>query len=184
MGEATLQDWVGRSQTLADVLTPAPARALAATLNRLDLLELAPGDAIQPLWIWLSFLPLAPASQIGTDGHPRRGGFLPPIDLPRRMWAGSRCRFHAPLRLGAAVERTSTIAKISEKAGKAGSMVFVTVSSRHDRRRRAGDGGGAGHRLPAHPRALLPARTHAASAVRLAGGRCGGPQCSCSASRR
>ena len=128
MGEPTLQDWVGRSQTLADVVMTAPARALAATLDRLDLIELAPGDALQPIWSWLYFLPLAPASEIGPDGHPKRGGFLPPIDLPRRMWAGSRCRFHAPLRIGAAVERKSTIAKVSEKAGKAGSMVFVTVT--------------------------------------------------------
>ena len=127
MGEATLQDWVGRTQVLTDTITPAPARALAATLNRLDLSQLGEGDAIQPLWSWLYFLPLAPSSQIGPDGHPKRGGFLPPIELPRRMWAGSRCRFHAPLRIGDAVERTSTIAKVSEKAGKAGTMVFVTV---------------------------------------------------------
>ena len=74
-------------------------------------------------------LPFAPGplAEIGEDGHPRRGGFLPPVELARRMWAGSRCAFHAPFRIGDAVERTSTIARVAEKEGKTGPMVFVTV---------------------------------------------------------
>jgi 3-methylfumaryl-CoA hydratase len=124
------QDWVGRSEVREDRIDPTPIRALAATLNRSTDISAEAGAAISPVWLWLYFLPLAPMAEIGADGHPRRGGFLPPIALPRRMWAGSRCSFDAIVRIGDTVERTSTIQKISEKTGKAGSMVFVTV--RHD----------------------------------------------------
>lgn len=126
MGETRWSDWVGRTEILHDHVSVTPARALAATLDRGDL-DLTAGAAVPPLWVWLSFLPLAPMAQVGPDGHPRRGGFLPPVELPRRMWAGSRCVFHAPIRLGAEIERASTITKVSEKTGKAGDMVFVTV---------------------------------------------------------
>lgn len=127
MGE-NLTGWIGRQEQAIDLVTPVPARALAATLGRAA--AFAPGDALPPLWIWLYFLPLAPAGEIGPDGHPRRGGFLPPIALERRMWAGSRCRFHAPIRIHDAVSRVSTITNIAEKSGKAGDMVFVTVQHR------------------------------------------------------
>ena len=100
---------------------------MAATLNRSDLDGLGPGDEAPPIWVWLHFLPVASASALGVDGHPRRGGFLPPVPLTRRMWAGSRCTFHAPVRIGDAIERTSTVLKIVEKVGEAGAMVFVTV---------------------------------------------------------
>jgi 3-methylfumaryl-CoA hydratase len=112
---------------LSDRVAAVPARALAATLNRDDAIPTTPGSPLPALWIWLSFLPIVPMSQVGADGHPKRGGFLPPIELPRRMWAGSRCVFHAPIRVGDQVERTSEIARVAEKAGKTGSMVFVTV---------------------------------------------------------
>ncbi len=127
MSESHWSAWVDRTETRRDVVSPTPARALAATLDRADLAGLGPGDPIPALWIWLYLLPLVPASGIGQDGHPRRGGFLPPVELARRMWAGSRCAFHAPIRIGDAVERTSTIARVAEKAGKTGPMVFVTV---------------------------------------------------------
>lgn len=121
------QTWVGRSETRHDVITAAPLRGLAATLDY----DAPPwGDEAPPLAHWLYFLPTARQSEIGEDGHPRRGGFLPPIELPRRMWAGGRLTFHAPLRVGAEAERVSTISKIAEKAGASGEMVFVTV--RHE----------------------------------------------------
>jgi 3-methylfumaryl-CoA hydratase len=123
MGEADLADWVGRKEVHEDRATETPARALAATLDRP-----APKDELPALWSWLYFLPLAPMSEVGADGHPKRGGFLPPVSLPRRMWAGSRCTLEAPLRLGAALTRSSTILKVSEKEGRAGPMVFVTVA--------------------------------------------------------
>lgn len=127
MGE-DLTGWIGRQDNATDHATPVPARALAATLGRPVAFDT--GDALPPLWIWLYFLPLAPAGEIGPDGHPKRGGFLPPIALERRMWAGSRCRFHAPIRIGDALTRQSTITNIAEKSGKAGDMVFVTVQHR------------------------------------------------------
>jgi 3-methylfumaryl-CoA hydratase len=84
------------------------------------------------LWHWLYFLPLARQSEIGPDGHPRRGGFLPPVPLPRRMWAGSQFEFRTPLRLGDALQRDSTIVDVSGKTGRSGELVFVKV--RHELR--------------------------------------------------
>ena len=89
----------------------------------------AVGTALPPLWHWLYFLPQARQSEIGPDGHPRRGGFLPPAPLPRRMWAGGRLRWLPanPLRVGDAVQRVSTIASVVGKAGRSGDLLFVTV---------------------------------------------------------
>ena len=127
MAEARWQDWVGRTEVATDRVSETPARALAATFDRPDLAGLGSGEVLPAVWIWLYFLPVVPSAGIGPDGHPRRGGFLPPVPLARRMWAGSRCTFHAPIRIGDALERTSTIAKVAEKVRAAGEMVFVTV---------------------------------------------------------
>jgi 3-methylfumaryl-CoA hydratase len=120
---------VGRTEKRADVVTVTPVAALAATLDRDDPLPLA-GDPLPPLWHWLYFLPLHRQSEIGPDGHAKRGGFLPPVPLPRRMWAGGRLTFRAPLRIGERIERTSTIADVTAKEGRSGPLVFVLV--RHD----------------------------------------------------
>jgi 3-methylfumaryl-CoA hydratase len=82
---------------------------------------------VPPCWHWLYFLPLRRASGIGPDGHPRRGGFLPPVPLPRRMWAGSRITFERPLRAGEAIRRTSRIDDVTVKEGRSGTLVFVRV---------------------------------------------------------
>jgi 3-methylfumaryl-CoA hydratase len=124
-----LADWVGRTETLTDTLTATPYAALAATLDR-DPARPPDGTALPPLWHWLYFLPLARQSAIGPDGHARRGGFLPPVPLPRRMWAGGQLDFHHPLGIGDRVERTSTIVSVSEKSGRSGPLVFVRV--RHE----------------------------------------------------
>lgn len=130
--ETTLAAWVGRSETRRDTLTVTPALALAATLDRpADRYEA--GTALPPLWHWLYFLPLHAQSEIGPDGHAQRGGFMPPVPLPRRMWAGSQFEFHQPLHLGEAVERTSTIANVKVKQGRTGPLVFVKVQ--HEVRR-------------------------------------------------
>jgi len=126
-----LTDWIGRSETLHDTITAAPVRGLNATLDHAAL-AVAPGMPLFPLWHWLYFLPQHRQSEIGPDGHARRGGFLPPVPLPRRMWAGSQFEFRAPLRVGDAVERTSTIADVKSKDGRTGRLVFVKV--RHDLR--------------------------------------------------
>jgi len=121
--------WVGRTETRVDQVTPTPVAALAATLDRGDLPP-ASGDPLPPLWHWLYFLPLARQSEIGRDGHPQRGGFLPPVPLPRRMWAGGRFDFLQPLHVGERIERTSRIADVTSKEGRSGPLVFVLV--RHE----------------------------------------------------
>lgn len=125
---AHLQSWIGRSETLSDSVTAAPMRALSATLDRDDAAPV-PGTALPPLWHWLYFLPMAPQSQIGPDGHPKRGGFLPPVPLPRRMWAGGRLEWNAdnPLRQGDVVTRTSRIESVTHKSGRTGDLLFVLV---------------------------------------------------------
>ena len=131
MDEHRLTDWIGRSETLHDTITAAPVRGLNATLDH-EALVVEPGMPLFPLWHWLYFLPQHRQSEIGEDGHARRGGFLPPVPLPRRMWAGSQFEFHAPVRVGDAVERTSTIADVTAKTGRTGPLVFVKV--RHELR--------------------------------------------------
>jgi 3-methylfumaryl-CoA hydratase len=131
MDQDALQAWVGRTEERHDVVTEAPIAALAATLDRDDPLP-QPGDPVPPLWHWLYFLPGARQSEIGPDGHAQRGGFLPPVALPRRMWAGGRLLFHEPLRVGDPIRRISRIERIDAKAGQSGSLVFVTVSHRVD----------------------------------------------------
>ncbi len=126
-----LKAWIGRSETLRDIAQPVPVAALTATLD-LPAMTLEAGMALPPLWHWLYFLPLARQSEIGPDGHPRRGGFLPPVPLPRRMWAGSQFEFRAPLRLGDVLQRSSTIVDVSGKSGRSGELVFVKV--RHELR--------------------------------------------------
>ncbi len=125
MDIANLQQWVGTTETRTDVVTAAPVAALAATLD----IE-QPGDALPSLWHWLYFLPVHRQSELGPDGHAKRGGFLPPVDLPRRMWAGGRVEFHRPLRIGENITRVSRIADVKLKEGRSGALVFVLV--RHE----------------------------------------------------
>lgn len=120
-----LQRWIGRSETRTDLIHAGTANALAATLG--SELVLQEGDALPPLWHWTCFWSPAPASAIGPDGHATRGGFLPPVSLPRRMWAGGRLQFHAPLPVGARAERVSRVADVKSRQGASGALVFVTV---------------------------------------------------------
>ncbi len=129
MNIAHLEDWAGRSETRTDQVTPAPLAALSATLDRDDPLP-QPGDPLSPAWHWLFFLPIPRQSELGPDGHAARGGFLPPVELPRRMWAGSRIAFHHPLRVGETITRTSWITSVKYKQGRTGPLVFVVV--RHE----------------------------------------------------
>jgi 3-methylfumaryl-CoA hydratase len=127
--DTAFADWLGRTEQRSDTITAAPVAALAATLDRDEPVPKA-GDAVPPLWHWLYFLPVHRQSEIGPDGHARRGGFLPPVDLPRRMWAGGRLAFARPLRIGEAATRSSRIADIAAKSARSGPLVFVTV--RHE----------------------------------------------------
>ena len=121
-----LRSWIGRSEQRTDTITAAPLAALAAALDRDDPAP-ATGTAVPPLWHWLYFLPIARQSELGPDGHPRRGGFLPPVELPRRMWAGGRLTFERPLRVGEVATRTSRIDDVTAKDARSGPLVFVTV---------------------------------------------------------
>jgi 3-methylfumaryl-CoA hydratase len=121
-----LRSWIGRQETLHDQVTRFPVAALAATLDRGDLPP-AEGDELPPLWHWLYFLPTARQSNLGEDGHPARGGFLPPVPLPRRMWAGGRFLFHQPLRVDQPITRVSTVSDVTVKQGRNGALCFVLV---------------------------------------------------------
>lgn len=125
----SLDRWIGREETRCDTITVAPLVALAALLDRDDKPPL-PGEAAPPLAHWLYFLPSYRESEAGSDGHARRGGFLPEVALPRRMWAGSRIAFTRPLVVGSEVTRVSRITDVATKQGRSGALVFVTV--RHE----------------------------------------------------
>ncbi|NMG28948.1 FAS1-like dehydratase domain-containing protein [Aromatoleum evansii] len=127
-----LKEWIGRAEEVSDIATATPYAALSATFDR-EAVRPPVGTALPALWHWLYFLPLHKQSEIGPDGHAKRGGFLPPVPLPRRMWAGSQFEFHKPLRIGDAMTRTSTIHDVTEKTGRTGPLVFVKV--RHEIRR-------------------------------------------------
>jgi 3-methylfumaryl-CoA hydratase len=122
-----LGDWLNKTETVADDITRFPLTALAATLNCADT-----GGVVPPLWHWLYFLPITPFDEVGPDGHAKRGGFLPPVPLPRRMWAGGRLTFVEPFRAGERATRTSTIAHIEDKTGRSGRLVFVTVQHEYE----------------------------------------------------
>ena len=124
-----LQSWVGRSERIEDTINPTPVVALTATLDH-PAAPVVAGTTLPPLWHWLYFLPMHRQSEIGADGHAKRGGFLPPVPLPRRMWAGSQFEFRSPIRVGDRVVRTSTIDDVTTKEGRTGKLVFVKV--RHE----------------------------------------------------
>jgi 3-methylfumaryl-CoA hydratase len=125
MGE--WDNWIGRSITQRDLLTPALLNRFRATLDSNETGDIAP-QAIH----WILCTPNAATADLGRDGHPLRdadpNSFMPPIPLPRRMWASSKVEFISPIRIGAAIERTSKIASISEKSGSTGRLAFVDVA--------------------------------------------------------
>lgn len=118
-------EWVGRQETATDWVTPSVLSRFAATFDRQG------GTAgVNPLVHWLFFLPDAPQAALAADGHPRKGEFIPPVALPRRMWAGSSLRFSAPLVADERISRVSTIRKVEQKTGRSGELVFVAVDHR------------------------------------------------------
>lgn len=127
MSQTDPSAWIGSSERQADALDAGHAARVAATLG-----GPAPGngDALPPLWQWAFFIKPVGLDGLGTDGHPARGGFLPPAQDRNRMWAGGRVEFRRPLRVGEPAERVSTVAQVQEKTGRTGSLLFVTV--RHE----------------------------------------------------
>lgn len=122
-------DWIGSKEVREEMISEFPAQAAAAMLD-VDGEPMTCGNPLPPLWHWFYFLPKAARSQVDHDGHPRRGGFLPPVDLPRRMFAGARTRFFAPITIGETAIRRGEVLKVTEKSGKSGRLVFVTVCYR------------------------------------------------------
>ncbi|MGF1508431.1 MAG: acyl-CoA dehydrogenase [Myxococcota bacterium] len=125
--ENEFSDWIGKTQSVESDLSPWPARAAAAMLDAHEL-RIEPGAPLPPLWHWFYFLATAPQARLSVDGHPERGGFMPPISLPRRMFAGARVAFHRPLVLGRTAQRTDTIRNVELKEGRSGNLAFVKVS--------------------------------------------------------
>lgn len=119
-------DWIGRTETASEMITTTSVHRMSRTLDRDDPMP-APGDSLPPCWHWMYFAPAVPPAELGADGHPSKGGFLPPIPYPRRMWAGSRIRFLKPLRVGETATRQSEIADVTFKEGRTGKLGFVTV---------------------------------------------------------
>jgi 3-methylfumaryl-CoA hydratase len=122
---ATYETWVGREEVRTERLAAWHVQALAATLG----LDTAPaaGEPLPPGWHWMFFNPVVARGGLGPDGHPQRGGFLPPIELPRRMWAGSRVQYLRAPTVDSLATRTSRIARVEHKVGRRGSLWFVTV---------------------------------------------------------
>ena len=124
-----LQTWIGKTQDLTDVIGAFPARAWSATIDRDDP-DPAKGDPLPPSAHWLYFLETPIHSELAHDGHAKKGGFLPPVPLPRRMWAGGRVWFPGILRVGDEARRISTVKDVTFKEGKTGRLVFVLVEHR------------------------------------------------------
>lgn len=127
MSNVDFSAWIGRRQESQDRISFNLVKRIAATLG-----EVAPqpGDALPLLWHWAFFQEPVAARELGRDGHPALGGFLPPADNRNRMWAGSRLAFYQPLRVEAEVACVSTIIKVEEKHGRTGALLFVTL--RHE----------------------------------------------------
>jgi 3-methylfumaryl-CoA hydratase len=125
---ADLTQWIGREQRMTQTLNAFPARALAALLDHGRLPDA--GEALPAAWHWLYFLETPSSAGTGSDGHPSKGIFMPPIPLPRRMWSAGVLELTAPLRLGEPAERISTIRAVEHKQGKSGELFFVTID--HD----------------------------------------------------
>jgi len=124
-----LRSHIGRSQTATDVIHAGPANALRLAFGRSEP-ELRDGDVLPPAWLALYFLPRVASDALRPDGSPRDTGVVPALALPRRMFAGERVRFHAPVRIGESLRRETRLADISMKQGGTGTLVFATVTSR------------------------------------------------------
>jgi len=125
---ASLKAWIGRQEAAGDVLASFPADALAATLDRDE--TYPAGAPLPPLWHWIYLNELFKTSELADNGHGRLGGFMPPVPLPRRMWAGGRFTFERPLRIGQTARRVSMVADLTAKQGASGELVFLLL--RHE----------------------------------------------------
>ena len=121
-----LRQWIGRSNEASDIVTAQLVRGLRATLF-MEIGTPKAGDAAPFTTHWCLAQPVYPMSELGPDGHPTRGGFLPPVPLPRRMWAGGELEFVDALRVGDVATRSSRISDVTMKTGSTGVLCFVSV---------------------------------------------------------
>jgi len=128
LDETILKSWIGKTQQVHDLIDAGQACRMQSTMDRDPTLR--DGDDLPPLWHWVYFLEASRLGILGRDGHPKLGGFIPPVDLPRRMWAGGRFEFNIPIQLGEQIIKTSTIKDVILKQGRTGMLCFVTV--RHE----------------------------------------------------
>jgi 3-methylfumaryl-CoA hydratase len=122
------KSWIGVERTSIQTIDVVRCHEMQATLDRQPLL--ADGDVLPAAWHWLYFRDVARMSDLGQDGHPRLGIFMPPLNLARRMWAGGEIEFHEPILIGRSAERTTRIASIEEKLGRTGRLMFVKIEHR------------------------------------------------------
>ncbi|MFY0691727.1 MAG: MaoC family dehydratase N-terminal domain-containing protein [Paracoccaceae bacterium] len=123
-----LQNWIGKTETSTDFIDAGRARRMQVTLDREP--DFTEGQELPPFWHYLYFNPEVPASRLKEDGHEKLGRFLPPVSLPRRMWAGGKVEIDRPLYCGETCVKTSTIRDVALKDGRSGPLCFVTVD--HD----------------------------------------------------
>jgi 3-methylfumaryl-CoA hydratase len=123
---SNLTDWIGNSESVEEYAAAAPVIRFTALMDN-ELPAAKNGDPIGPMAHWFYFQPQVPASEIGPDGHPKRGGFMPPVPLPRRMFGGARTTYIRPLRIGELMRRDGEITSVNIKEGRTGTLVFVTV---------------------------------------------------------
>jgi 3-methylfumaryl-CoA hydratase len=173
-----LRQWIGRSTEASDIVTAQLVKGLRATLFQ-DVGEPGTGDAAPFTVHWCLAQPVFPMAMLGPDGHPTRGGFLPPVPLPRRMWAGGELEFLDPLRVGDEAKRTSKISDVTMKTGSTGTLCFVSVEhvvttprgiairERHDIVYRDIGGAPASPKAPSPPPVAKHRETHVSDPVLL-----------------
>lgn len=125
-----LRQWIGNTETSQGRISGHCANALAAALDRGFSFEAGGALPLFWHWNWIYFWSISPQAELGPDGHPQRGGFLPPVPLPRRMWAGGRLTFCTPLSIDTEATRISRVQSVTAKNGTSGHLAFVTV--RHE----------------------------------------------------
>ena len=121
-----LKQWVGNKETIEETISAVPLLRMGATLDRQPR-EIIIGDEVPPLWHWAYFITPTRASELGRDGHAALGDFMPPVHLPRRMWAGGKFKFIKPLRVGDLARKESSVRDVTLKQGRTGNLCFVEV---------------------------------------------------------
>lgn len=127
MDQINLGAWIDRGEIVHGGISMQKAKQVHAALGQANTAVPTNGDTLPLLWHWYAFPPAVGMDELGVDGHPRMGDFLPPVRLNRRMWAGGNLEFHAPLRVGETLERRTRIANIQEKSGSAGDIVILSL---------------------------------------------------------